>query len=169
MGSKHITNIYELKVGPERSQGTRFASKHTAIAPELGATKLAYNLTEIPPGKIAFPYHFHYVNEEMFLMLEGTGKIRMPDGTHPLKPGDLVCCPPGKDSAHQIINDGTVPLKYLALSTIQDPEVVEYPDSAKYGVTVGRKPGATPQESTFRVLAFRKDGVDYWAGERTED
>ena len=167
MGSKHIRNIHELKSGGERSQGTRFASRHTPIAPELGATKLGYNLTEIPPGRTAFPYHFHYVNEEMFLVLEGTGKIRMPDGTHPLKPGDLVCCPPGPDGAHQISNDGAVPLKYLALSTSQDPEVVEYPDSVKYGVTVGRKPGAAPQDSTFRVLAFKKDAVDYWAGEDT--
>ena len=164
---KHIRNIYELKIAGERSQGSRFASGHTPIAPELGATKLGYNLTEIPPGKTAFPYHFHYVNEEMFLVLEGSGKIRMPDGTHPLKPGDLVCCPPGPDGAHQIVNDGAVPLKYLALSTIQDPEVVEYPDSVKYGVTVGRKPGAAPQDSTFRVLAFKKDAVDYWSGEET--
>ena len=167
MGSKYIANIHELKGGGARSEGSRFASRHTPIGSTLGATKLGYNLTEIPPGKTAFPYHFHYVNEEMFLVLEGAGKIRMPDGTHPLKPGDLVCCPPGPDSAHQISNDGDVPLKYLALSTIQDPEVVEYPDSVKYGVTVGRKPGAAPQESTFRVLAFKKDAVDYWAGEKT--
>jgi uncharacterized cupin superfamily protein len=167
MSSKRIKNIHELKTAGERTQGTRFASRHAPIAPELGATKLGYNLTELPPGKTAFPYHFHYVNEEMFLVLEGTGKIRMPDGTHPLKPGDLVCCPPGPDGAHQIVNDGTSPLRYLALSTIQDPEVVEYPDSVKYGVTVGRKPGAAPQDSTFRVLAFKKDAVDYWAGEET--
>jgi uncharacterized cupin superfamily protein len=165
MASKHITNVHDLKIAGERSQGTRFASGHTPIASSLGATKLGYNLTEIPPGKTAFPYHFHYVNEEMFLVLSGTGKIRMPDGTHPLKAGDLVCCPPGPDGAHQIVNDGSAPLRYLALSTVQDPEVVEYPDSAKYGVTVGRKPGASPQESTFRVLAFKKDAVDYWAGE----
>jgi uncharacterized cupin superfamily protein len=167
MSSKHIRNLYEMKIAGERSQGTRFASGHTPIAHELGATKLGYNLTEIPPGKTAFPYHFHYVNEEMFLVLAGTGKIRMPDGTHSLKPGDLVCCPPGADSAHQISNDGTEPLRYLALSTVQDPDVVEYPDSGKYGVTVGRKPGAAPQDSTFRVLAFKKDAVDYWAGEDT--
>jgi uncharacterized cupin superfamily protein len=167
MGSKHITNIHELKGGGERSEGTRFASRLTPIASTLGAAKLGYNLTEIPPGKTAFPYHFHYVNEEMFLVLEGTGQIRMPDGTHPLMPGDLVCCPPGPESAHQISNDGAVPLKYLALSTIQDPEVVEYPDSVKYGVTVGRKPGSAPQDSKFRVLAFKKDAVDYWAGEDT--
>ena len=167
MASKYITNVHELKIAGERSEGARFASGHTPIGSALGSVKLGYNLTEIPPGKTAFPYHFHYVNEEMFLVLQGTGKVRMPDGTHPLKAGDIVCCPPGADGAHQIINDGAVPLRYLALSTVQDPEVVEYPDSGKYGVTVGRKPGAPPQDSTFRVLAFKKDAVDYWAGEDT--
>jgi len=168
MGSKRIVNVYDMAGGGGRSEGTRFASHHIPVSPGLGATKLGYNLTEIPPGKTAFPYHFHYVNEEMFLVLSGTGKVRLPEGTFPIKAGDLICCPPGPDSAHQITNDGREPLKYLALSTTQDPEVVEYPDSGKYGVTVGRKPGAPPQDSTFRVLAFRKDGVDYWAGETTD-
>ena len=165
MSSKRIKNIHELKTAGERTQGTRFASRHAPIAPELGATKLGYNLTELPPGKTAFPYHFHYVNEEMFLVIEGTGELRWPGGTSALKPMDVVCCPPGPDSAHQIINNGTTPLRYLALSTIEDPEVVEYPDSGKYGVTVGRPIGGAPTDSKLRVIAFKKDGVDYWAGE----
>jgi uncharacterized cupin superfamily protein len=78
---------------------------------------------------------------------------------------DLVCCPPGPDSAHQFRNTGTVPLRYLALSTVEDPEVVEYPDSGKYAVTVGRPLGGTPADAKFRVVAFKKDEVDYFAGE----
>ena len=122
MSSKYIKNLYETTPAGEMSQGTRFASKHRPISPDVGAAKLGYNLTELDP-----------------------------------------------DAAHQITNDGSVPLKYLALSTMQDPEVVEYPDSGKYGVTVGRKAGRPAQESAFRMLAFKKDGVDYWAGEDTEN
>jgi uncharacterized cupin superfamily protein len=101
----------------------------------------------------------------MFLVIAGTGELRWPGGTHPLKPMDIVCCPPGPDSAHQIVNTGTTTLRYLALSTTEDPEVVEYPDSGKYGVTVGRPIGGAPADSKLRVIAFKKDGVDYWAGE----
>src|SRR5262245_33555850 len=129
MASKHITNIHDLTGGNERSQGAKFASKHIPIAAELGAKKLGYNLTEIPAGKKAFPYHFHYVNEELFFVLSGKGEVRMPDGTHPLKEGDLLCCPPGPEGAHQIVNTGKEPLRYLALSSREDPEVVEYPDA----------------------------------------
>ena len=164
--SKHIANIHELK-GETRevSQGTKFAAKLLPIAPALGAKKLGYNLTEVPPGKKAFPYHFHHVNEEMFFIVSGKGEVRMPDGTHALKEGDILCCPPGPDGAHQIVNTGKEPLRYLALSSIQDPEVVEYPDAGKYGVAVGRIPGRPIAESNFYAYAFTKARVDYWEGE----
>lgn len=165
MDKPRIVNLNELPEPKDREHGETFASSHVPIGAPLGAKKLGYNLTEIPPGKRAFPYHFHHVNEELFLILEGTGQLRWPGGTQPLKPMDLVCCPPGPDSAHQIINDGATALRYLALSTTEDPEVVEYPDSGKYGVTVGRPIGGTPDDAKFRVIAFKKDRVDYFAGE----
>ena len=135
------------------------------IGAPLGAKKLGYNVTELPPGKRAFPYHFHHVNEELFLVLEGTGELRWPGGTHPLKPMDIICCPPGANGAHQIVNTGATALRYLAVSTTEDPEVVEYPDSGKYGVIAGRPIGGRPTDARVAVFAFKKDGVDYWAGE----
>lgn len=165
MDGPRIANLSTLTESMHRAHGEKYESRHFALATTLGARKLGYNVTEVPPGKTAFPFHFHHVNEELFLVLDGTGTLRTPAGTHPLRAGDVVSCPPGADGAHQISNSGTVPLRYLALSTIEDPEVVEYPDSGKYGVTVGRRPGARPEESTFRALAFVKDRVDYWAGE----
>lgn len=164
MDKPRIVNLKALPEPQGREHG-QFATKHVLLGAPLGARKLGYNLTEVPPGRRSFPYHFHHVNEELFLILEGTGELRWPGGKHPLEPMDLVCCPPGPDSAHQFHNTGTVPLRYLALSTVEDPEVVEYPDSGKYAVTVGRPLGGTPADATFRVVAFKKDEVDYFAGE----
>lgn len=165
MDQPRIANLNELSEPMERSHGTRFGARLYAIGPKLGARKLGYNVTELPPGKAGFPYHFHHVNEELFLVLEGSGTLRWPGGTHPLKRGDLVCCPAGADGAHQIVNSGTEVLRYLALSTMEDPEVVEYPDSGKYGVVAGRPPGGRPWDAKFHAFAFKKDAVDYWAGE----
>lgn len=165
MDKPRIANLHALKDPLTRSHGARYASRHFPIGPALGARKLGYNLTELPPGKAAFPYHFHHVNEEMFLVIEGEGTLRWPGGKAPLVPGDVVCCPPGPDGAHQIINTGAVPLRYLALSGAEDPEVVEYPDAGKYGVVAGRPPGGRPWDAKFHVFAFKKDGVDYWEGE----
>jgi len=165
MDKPRIANLHQLTESMHRSHGERYESRHYQVGSRIGAQKLGYNLTELPAGKTGFPYHFHHVNEELFLVLEGTGTLRTPDGNHPLRPGDLVCCPPGPDGAHQIVNSGAVPLRYLALSTVQDPEVVEYPDSGKYGVIAGRTPGRSIQEAGFHAFAFKKDRVDYWAGE----
>jgi uncharacterized cupin superfamily protein len=153
-----IVNLHELEASGSQSHGAKYESRHAIVGAELGARKLGYNLTELPPGKTAFPYHFHHVNEEMFFVLAGEGTLRWPGGKSPLKPGDLICCPPGREGAHQILNTGTKPLRYLALSTLLDPEVAEYPDSGKYGVLSAQDGGL--------ALWSRKSGtVDFWEGE----
>jgi uncharacterized cupin superfamily protein len=165
MNEPRIVNLDQLTESTRRSFGEKYESRHFPIGTALGARKLGYNVTELPPGKAAFPYHFHHVNEELFLVLEGTGTLRSPGGERPIRSGDLVCCPPGADSAHQILNTGSEPLRYLALSTMEDPEVVEYPDSGKYGVIAGRPQGGRPWDAAFHAFAFTRDRVDYWAGE----
>lgn len=167
MADISILNIATAQQSPPRllTHGERYHSEHFELSVPLGARKLGYHLTVIPPGKRAFPYHFHHVNEELFLILSGNGTLRTPTGDRPLAPMDLVCCPTGPEGAHQIINSGAEPLRYVALSTLQDPEVVEYPDSGKYGVIAGRPPGARPTEAAFWVFAPKAGGVDYWDGE----
>jgi uncharacterized cupin superfamily protein len=165
MEKPRIVNLNKLPEPTVRERDEKFGSRHVPIGAPLGAKKLGYNMTEIPPGKRAFPFHFHHVNEEMFLIFEGTGELRWSGGSHPLKPMDIVCCPPGPDGAHQIINTGSSTLRYLALSTTEDPEVVEYPDYGKYGVVAGRPIGGRPTDARFAAFAFKKDAVDYWEGE----
>ena len=50
-------------------------------------------------------------------------------------------------------------LRYLAVSTMDYPEICEYPDSGKFLATTGMQPGA------FRSLGRAADGLDYWDGE----
>ncbi len=123
------------------SHGERFESETAWVAPTLNSQKLGYNVTIIPPGKRAFPYHLHHGNEEMFFVLEGKGQIRIDGSVHRIRKGDFVSLPPGPGSAHQIINDSKQPLRYLAVSTMESPEVVEYPDTGKIGVLTGEPPG----------------------------
>ncbi|MGL6291176.1 MAG: cupin domain-containing protein, partial [Silanimonas sp.] len=76
---------------PDKYRGAMVAP----ISPRIGAQKLGYNLTIVPPGKAAFPAHNHYGNEEMFLVLEGEGELRVGDARYPLRAGDVVACPVG--------------------------------------------------------------------------
>jgi uncharacterized cupin superfamily protein len=133
---------------------------------KLGARKLGYNITAVPPGKRAFPLHNHLVNEEMFYILQGSGELRIGTERHPLRAGDIVACPPGgPEVAHQIINTGTEELRYLCVSTRLYPEYVEYPDSGKFATIGERPPAADGSPRIFRFVGRETQSLDYWEGE----
>lgn len=151
---------------PTGSAAERFDVRMGMIAPQVGAQKLGYNLTVVPSGKCAFPFHNHRVNEEMFFVIEGEGETRIGDAVYPIHPGDVIACPPGgKEAAHQIINTGKEDLKYLAVSTKLSPEIAEYPDSGKFGVLAEYPPGEDGQPQWFRFIGREALNVDYWDGE----
>ena len=150
---------------PTGPAAQKFDAKMALIGPMLGAQKLGYNVTAVPPGKRAFPFHSHRVNEEMFFVLQGKGEVRIGSEKYPIRVGDIVACPPGgKETAHQVINTGTEELRYLAVSTKLSPEIAEYPDSGKFGV-MGEFPSADGKPQTFRFLGRDGQSVNYWDGE----
>lgn len=113
------------------------------------------------------PFHSHHANEELFFILEGTGSYRFGEQLYPIKAGDLLAAPTGgAEHAHQIINDSGQPLKYLALSTMQEPDVVEYPDSGKFGAFAGSAPGGARAEREFSTFVPFDAKVDYWHNEK---
>jgi len=148
-----------------RSHGDHFECQIAPVSVALDSRMIGFNVTVIPPGKKAFPYHAHRGNEEMFFILEGDGSVRIDGETHKIRQGDFISLPPGRDSAHQIVNDSQAPLRYLAVSTMVLPELVEYPDSGKLGVMAGTSGGRAPAPDSVRHITRLKDGVDYWEGE----
>lgn len=161
---KPILNIAELEF-TAGGHGERFGSRMGPIGSRIGAQKLGYNVTVVPPGKRAFPFHVHRINEEMFFIIEGAGEVRLGADRYPIKQGDVIACPPGGPTrAHQIINTGSVELKYLAVSTKLSAEVVEYPDSGKFGV-LAEYPTDSGKPERFRFVGRADGGLDYWEGE----
>ena len=171
--SKPILNIADITLNPRPpgfaatgSAAEKFDARMGFIAPLLGAQKLGYNLTAVPPGKCAFPFHNHRVNEEMFFVIEGQGEIRIGEAVYPICSGDIIACPAGgPETAHQIINMGTVELKYLAISTQLSPEIAEYPDSGKFGVLADYSAGPDGEPKGFRFVGREHLSLDYWDGE----
>jgi uncharacterized cupin superfamily protein len=159
-----ILNIDKVPV-VKRSHGERFEFEIAPAGAELDSKKLGFNVTTIPAGKTSFPYHAHRANEEMFFVLEGEGSARIAGETYKIRKGDFISLPPGPESAHQIFNDSKATLRYLAVSTMELPEVVEYPDSGKLGVSAGSQGGRTPAPGAIRHFTRLADGVDYWEGE----
>jgi uncharacterized cupin superfamily protein len=141
-------------------QGDAFAASLARLGPVLGMEKLGCTLVELEPGKKAWPYHLHYGAEELFIVLEGKGSLRYDDMEHDITTGDIIYTPPGEGTAHQIINTSKARLRYLALSTMETPELCYYPDSGKYGA-YAFKPGA-PRKA---FIAREGSAAQYWDGE----
>jgi uncharacterized cupin superfamily protein len=132
----------------------------------LGARKLGYSLIVLAPGKRAFPFHHHRVNEEMFFIVEGEGEMRIGHEPHAIRAGDVIACPPGDiETAHQIINTSALDLRYLAISTQASPEVVEYPDTGRHAVIVADETAAVTSAKRFRAMFRLEDSLGYWDGE----
>jgi uncharacterized cupin superfamily protein len=127
----------------------------------LDGRKIGCAVDILPPGKRSCPYHFHYAQEEMFIVLEGSGTLRVAGEMVPIKRGDVISIPPGPSYPHQIVNTSDAPLKYLSLSTLEFPEVCEYPDSGKY-MAYTRADGPLLQRGRMQRAA---SDLDYWDGE----
>jgi len=131
------------------------------LARGTAALKMGASIDVLQPGKRGCPYHLHHAQEEMFIVLEGHGTMRVAGEMLAVKAGDIVFVPPGPDYPHQMINTSDAPLKYLSLSTKETPEVVEYPDSGKV-LTNARVAG---DDFGFARMNHLDTDLDYWHGE----
>jgi uncharacterized cupin superfamily protein len=161
--TKPFVNLDEVQFDDFEENGY-YTSKRALFSASIGARKLGYNLTELPPGKAQCPFHAHREEEEMFLILEGEGELRFGEQRFKLRRHDVVACPTGgAEVAHQIINTGKTAMRYLSLSSVSATEVCEYPDSQKVGVF-----GSTSPTSSVRKMFRAEAGVDYYDRESTE-
>jgi uncharacterized cupin superfamily protein len=136
----------------------KFEIRRKRLGAAAGGEKIGCSLIEVPPGKAGWPAHYHFANEEAVYVLEGEGVLRQGAEEVPLRAGDYVALrigPPG----HRIDNRSAAPLRYLAISTLIEPEVVIYPDSNKLGA-LARKAGDGLVE-----VYVRRSATGYWEGE----
>ena len=148
----------------ERPRGD-FAGRGKRLGQAAGGERLGATLYEIPPGKKVVPYHYHTANEEAIYVLAGAGTVRLDDEEFEIEAGDYVALPVGEAGAHQVINSGEEPIRYLCVSTMREPDVMVYPDSGKVAILAGAAPGSPPGEATFSKILRSDAEVGYWDGE----
>ncbi|HEY9843081.1 MAG: cupin domain-containing protein [Candidatus Sericytochromatia bacterium] len=160
-----IVNLKDIEFTLQQ-QGEHYEAQSASLGRKLGSRKLGSQLVIVPPGKKAWPLHAHYVNEEMFFILAGQGQIRILDKQYLLGAGDLISIPPGPEYAHQIINiSDEEDLTYLAISTMEEPDIIVFPDSNKITVIAGSPPGGDPETRTMHFTTSLESAMDYWEGE----
>ncbi len=136
-----------------------FLARRARISRQAGAERLGLSLWEIEPGQASYPYHFHYTEEEMLVVLDGRPSLRTPEGWRVLEEGDVVSFLRGEEGGHQLFNATDRTVRFLRLSTSGEPDIVSYPDSGKLGA-FERLPQGGGIWSLFRVA----DEVDYYDG-----
>jgi uncharacterized cupin superfamily protein len=152
--AKLIRNLDAIATEREQREPL-YDSQCARLAHGTAARKLGASIDTVAPGKRACPYHCNHAQEEMFVVLAGRGTLRVAGEMLPVAAGDVIFVPPGPEYPHQLINTSDAPLKFLSISTRDEVEIVEYPDSDKL---LAYAPG-------LDYIAAKGADLDYWHGE----
>jgi uncharacterized cupin superfamily protein len=140
--------------------GFRWRGESTAL--KAGGEHLGASLYELPPGEAICPYHYHFANEELLVVLRGRPHLRTPPGWRQLDEGEVVAFARGEQGAHQVVNRTDEDVRVLMVSEMRSPEIPVYPDSGKVGV---REHASGSGREGLRLNFRMDDARDYWDGE----
>jgi uncharacterized cupin superfamily protein len=117
----------------EFMEGDHWGSAWKPLTPALDAIpgRLGANLSRVPPGRTACPFHTHAREDEVFFVLSGRGIFRYGDAVQEIRAGDCISCAAGTGVAHQLANPFDEDLIYFAVGLNDPHEVCTYPDSGK--------------------------------------
>jgi len=91
--------------------------ENTDLGKQLGAENLGMRLWRLAPGQ-ASTKHRHLEQEELYVLLEGTGRMRVDDELLTLGPLDALRV--GPDSARQVFNDTDADALWLVAGAPQE-------------------------------------------------
>jgi uncharacterized cupin superfamily protein len=141
----------------EWSEGDRFGSRyrHLTTAAVGAAYHVGVQIEELPPGKQTSPAHYHMLEEEHVLVLDGACTLRLGDERHALRTGDYVCFPAGQRAGHCLVNEGSAVCRLLVIGEQRPDEICVYTDSGKVLVR------------SLDEIYDRRAVRAYWDGEAT--
>jgi uncharacterized cupin superfamily protein len=138
-------------VAPRGSRHGDVAAERRRLGDAVGARRSRLQHMVVEPGALSYPPHCHSAEEELFVVLDGSGSLLLGDDEHSVRAGSVVARPPGTGVAHAF-RAGDEPLTLLAYSDRDPNDICFYPRSGKVSLR-GIK------------AIFRVQRVDYWDGE----
>jgi uncharacterized cupin superfamily protein len=120
----HVVALADVVDEPLAGGATR------RLGAAAGAVAAGLNQVTLAPGEPATLPHCHSLSEELFVVLDETGTLRLGADAHPLIAGDVVGRPPATRVPH-LITAGPDGLTYLAYGTREPGDAVAYPEAGK--------------------------------------
>ena len=159
--------IVNLELVPETARAGSTVERRTRnLGGAAGSLKTGLVLYDVAPGKLMNPPHAHSEEEEIFVVLEGSGELELwphPRGatepgrfpstgeTAAVRAGSVIARPAGSGQAHSI-RAGDDGMRLLAFGMRRPNDICFYPRSGKI---------------SFRGVGVigRLERLDYWDGE----
>ncbi len=148
-----IVNAREVE--PYERLKDTVAARWWDLGDAAGSLRTGLQMAVVEPGKLMNPPHCHSAEEELFVVLEGEGVLKLERGgeaeEHAVRPGSVVSRPAGTRVAHAF-TAGEAALRVLAYGTREPNDIAYYPRSRKI---------------SFRGVGVigRIEPLDYWEGE----
>ncbi|GGC76506.1 cupin [Undibacterium terreum] len=137
----------------EFSHGDKFASRFKRLGKFGGGSHVGVGLEELQPGKRSCPTHYHMLEEEHVLLLEGEVTLYLGDKSYIMRAGQYCCFPAGQKAGHSLYNHSRAVCRYIVLGESNPNDVVVYTDSGRVGVRL--------MGEGYRKAAC----MEYWEGE----
>ena len=117
-----VTNIFAAPLRHEvlpRGERWRYV--------DLSGEHLGVRIEAMAPGESSSEHHYHSMEEEHVLIMEGAATLVLGEAETALKPGDHVWFPAGREVPHHIENRSDADVKYLVFGERCAGDVVFYP------------------------------------------
>jgi len=115
-------------------KGERYGMEFQVLSHFGGGSQITVCMEVLPAGRQANQPHYHLLEEEHVLVLEGTMTVRLGDKSHVVGAGSYVCFPAGQKVGHSLFNHSTEPCRYLVIGNPQAHDVAVFPETGRVSV-----------------------------------
>ena len=143
-----IVALADVEEGETERDGYR--ERWRTLAAAAGSQKAGLNYGDLEEGQLPCPPHWHGVEEECFVILDGEGEALLGEDWHPVRRGHVLVSPPASGIAHAL-RGGPGGLRYLGYGTRYPGDYAFFPRSRKLSFRHG--------------IILRVEEVDYFEGE----